>query len=869
MTISSSIAGSILALWTFGLITHPWIALVGESLACLTLGLGLWQLRSKRRRSYTDYELTDFGELAEVASGSHCAVVVVDGEGIVTWANASFKNQLGNVDQQVIGNHLRLCDCCGSSKEVNLLLNQPGPMREKVYTTSCTGNPRWIEVEITPLSGSGHGLRVVTMTDISEFVQLRDAISEVKERLAVATECANLGTWDWNPKTDEARFNERWWAILGYKPGELPDTGGTWASLLHPEDRKRVQDLLGEHFSGHQPIYEAEFRMRCKNGDWAWIQAAGRVIEFSEAGEALRFAGIHIDVTQRKAMEIELRTSQERYDLAIAATSEGVWDWQIETGEVFFSPRCIEILEDLSQPPNNFWSLGRVLHPEDRRIAFSRLRRHMRSRAALDLEVRLKVTSGDFRWYRVCGQALWDETGKPVRIAGSIRDIHHRKSLEQQIQIAGHIDVLTGLPNRNLLMERILAILGRKGGAPSALLMIDFDRFRVINDALGYEHGDTVLQEMSRRILTALQEFDGVGTKSMAARLGGDEFAILLANADQDRAARFADNLLEFLAKPMAVDDQILVITGSIGIAPSIGRYARAEDAIRDADTAVNEAKSTSKGGRVIYDPKMSARLECWLDLESELRKAIEDEQFKLFYQPIVSLASGTMDSVEALIRWIHPTRGAISPVDFIPIAEETGLIQQIGNWALTEAFRQSKAWIEEVGVFNVPRIHVNLSAHQVMNPGTITHIRSCLDEFDLAPSLIHLEITESTVMNDVERARAVLIQLRSMGFSIALDDFGTGYSSLACLHQFPIDILKIDKAFISSIAKGQEYVGLVNAILMLAWNLDIKVVAEGVETEDEVIMLQGLQCDYAQGYFFGRPMPPDQIRLQVSELAA
>ncbi|MBX7134772.1 MAG: EAL domain-containing protein [Fimbriimonadaceae bacterium] len=725
------------------------------------------------------------------------------------------------------------------------------------------------EVEVIPLMGSNEGLRVVTLTNITEFVNLHGAVSEVTERLAVATECANLGTWDWNPKTDEARFNDQWWAMLGYEPGELPATGGTWSSLLHPEDRKRVQNQLGEHFAGQLPVYESEFRMRRKDGGWAWIQAAGRVIEASDAGEAIRIAGIHIDITQRKAMEIDLRNSQERYDLAVAATSEGIWDWQIQSGEVFFSPRCFEMLDTPDRPLKNFRTLGRALHPEDRGSAIARLRRHLRSRTALDLEVRLRGSSGDYRWYRVCGQALWDDTGKPIRIAGSIRDIHHRRGLEQQIQIAGHIDGLTGLPNRTLLTERLQTVLSQRGGRPSALLMIDFDRFRVINDALGYEQGDFVLQEMSRRILGCVQDFDGVDTKSLAARLGGDEFAILLANADQERATCFADTLLESVGRALAVDDHILVITGSVGIVPSIGRYARAEDAIRDADTALNEAKSTRKGGRVIYDPKMSAKLECWLDLESELRKAIEEDQFTLYYQPIISLASGTMDSVEALIRWIHPIRGAISPVDFIPIAEETGLIQQIGNWALTEAFRQSKAWIAEVGVFNVPHIHVNLSAHQVMNPGTIIHIRQCLEEFELAPSLIHLEITESTVMNDVEAARAVLVQLRSMGFSIALDDFGTGYSSLACLHQFPIDILKIDKAFISTIAKGQEYVGLVNAILMLAWNLDIKVVAEGVETEDEVTMLQSLQCDYAQGYFFGRPLPPDQIRLQVSELAA
>lgn len=301
VTICSSIAVAILALWTSGVITQSWVALVGEALGCLIVGFGLAHLRTKREGPVLAVDSPcDFSQLAEVAYASRCAVVVVNSEGVVTWANATFGNLLGNADHEVLGNHLRLCDCCGSSIEVSALLKRPGHTREQVHTKSCAGNPRWIEVEITPLTGSSQGLRVVTMTDITEFVQLHGAMSEVMERLAVATECANIGTWDWNPKTDEARFNERWWAILGYKPGELPETGGTWASLLHPEDRKRVQDLLGEHFSGHLPIYDAEFRMRCKNGDWAWIQSAGRVIESSEAGEALRFAGIHIDITQRK-----------------------------------------------------------------------------------------------------------------------------------------------------------------------------------------------------------------------------------------------------------------------------------------------------------------------------------------------------------------------------------------------------------------------------------------------------------------------------------------------------------------------------------------------------------------------------------------
>ncbi|MFI5382359.1 MAG: EAL domain-containing protein [Tepidisphaerales bacterium] len=446
------------------------------------------------------------------------------------------------------------------------------------------------------------------------------------------------------------------------------------------------------------------------------------------------------------------------------------------------------------------------------------------------------------------------------------REIVERKRAEDDLRTAARIDRLTGLSNRNLLLDRLSqAILRaqRTAGYRFAILYIDLDGFKLINDSMGHQQGDLLLAEAARRLREDVRAIDTVSaqlTGNTAARLGGDEFIILLDGIASDADAQLvAGRVLKVLSQPYVLQGHEVVCTASIGIVTSQVAGQDTEDMIRDADTALYEAKQAGRARHVVFDASMRTRVQARLGLENDLRKALEAKQLQLFYQPIISLETGRIDGFEALLRWRHPERGMVSPAEFIPVAEESGLILPIGEWVVREACRQLAEW-RSTGAFGiVPPISVNLSRHQLVLSDLPARLSAILEETGVEPSDLHLEITESAVMRDPQTATGVLRQLKRLGFRIDLDDFGTGYSSLACLHQFPIDAVKIDRSFVANMEKGQDFVQFVNAIIMLAGSFRMAVVAEGVETQGQLALLQSLNCQYAQGYFFAKPMPPAQ----------
>jgi diguanylate cyclase (GGDEF)-like protein/PAS domain S-box-containing protein len=452
------------------------------------------------------------------------------------------------------------------------------------------------------------------------------------------------------------------------------------------------------------------------------------------------------------------------------------------------------------------------------------------------------------------------------RLIGVSIDITARKVMEEELRAAAHIDKLTDLPNRALLLDRLQqAILRckRVKDLDYAVLFLDFDRFKNVNDSLGHEVGDRLLCEIAHRLRTALRAADSVGRTSeaaTAARLGGDEFVILLTGLHAPGDARpVADRLLEVLSTPYAIGGHELVSTVSIGIVTGQNGYQTADAVLRDADTAMYEAKLAGRGRAVVFDTSMRDRVQRRLELEGGIRKALELGQFVLHYQPIVALENGRIRGFEALVRWNRPGLGMVSPGEFIPVAEETGLIVPLGRWVFGEACRQAAAWCRTFGRDTMPTVSVNLSRQQLGVPDLPAELHAMAQAAGIDPALIHLEVTESAVMGDGKLALELLRQLKARGFKLDMDDFGTGYSSLACLHQFPIDVLKIDRSFIANLDRGRDFAALVNAIATLAGNLGITVVAEGVETEAQVAMLQALECQYAQGFYFARPMPADQ----------
>jgi diguanylate cyclase (GGDEF)-like protein/PAS domain S-box-containing protein len=467
-------------------------------------------------------------------------------------------------------------------------------------------------------------------------------------------------------------------------------------------------------------------------------------------------------------------------------------------------------------------------------------------------------------WELAVISPLLDETGAITNFLSVKEDITVHKAMEDELRRAARVDKLTNLPNRAVLLERLQQAIIRRRRNPDnsyAVLYLDFDRFKIVNDSLGHEVGDELLRRIATRLQRALRETDLVSRpEDSAARLGGDEFVVLLeGDLTPETASATTQRLLDALAEPYLIGPYRIVSTASFGVVVGSSEYERAEDVLRDADTAMYEAKLAGKGRHVLFDEAMRRRVQRRMHLESELRCAIERNELFLHYQPIVSLDSGKIEGVESLVRWQHPEFGLIPPGEFIPIAEECALIEEIGEWVMRQACRQLAQW-RRMPQCPVPSVSVNLSRQQLLVPDIVDKLTAIAREEGVPTEFIHLEITESTVMRDAKTASAILRDLKSHGFKLDMDDFGTGHSSLSTLHQFPFDILKIDRSFIINLSRGRDYAALVSAITLLARNLGIKVVAEGVETAEQMLLVQALDCHYSQGYYFGRPMPAAEI---------
>lgn len=502
-------------------------------------------------------------------------------------------------------------------------------------------------------------------------------------------------------------------------------------------------------------------------------------------------------------------------------------------------------------------SFRSVTHPEDLGEAFVKMHQLLEGEAvSYQLETRYVHKEGHVVWALQSASLVRDPDGQPRHLVLQVQDITGRKQAEEQIHHAAFHDALTGLPNRTRLADRLsLAVerVKRTRDYRYALLFVDLDRFKVVNDSLGHDLGDKLLIELSRRLEDCVRKVD------LVARLGGDEFAILLdgISAPED-ATEVAGRVLEALARPFDLNGHEFFTTGSIGIAYSATGYDRYEDILRDADTAMYRAKANGKNRFEAFDAGMHARAVEALKLENELRRAIAAGEVCPHYQPIIALDTGEITGFEALARWSHPERGFIPPADFIPLAEETGLIMPLGLSVLRQSCLQLAEWDRTWPAekpFNPYSLSVNVSVKQLRQPGLVEEIRSVLSETGVSPERLQLEITESALMEDAAAAIDMLRQMKAIGVRLAMDDFGTGYSSLSYLHRFPIDTLKIDRSFVTRMGTDRESRGIVKTIIMLANELGKDVVAEGVETDAHRDTLAGLACGYAQGYFFSKPL--------------
>lgn len=544
----------------------------------------------------------------------------------------------------------------------------------------------------------------------------------------------------------------------------------------------------------------------------------------------------------------------EMYSLIARSSNDGIWDWDLGTNKVHFDERWKALLgygpDDLSDSLDEW--LDRI-HPDDLELFKTEIEATLIGwTTTLKNEHRVQHQDGSYRWVMSRGLAATHEDGTVYRIAGSILDITDSKGAEQQLLHNAFHDVLTGLPNRGLFMDRLKRSLNRTKYRPDylfAALFLDLDRFKVINDSLGHQVGDELLVGIARRLEKCMRPGD------MIARLGGDEFAVIIDNLKSpDDALQAAERLHQEMTVPYVLNGREVYASASIGVALSQAHHETAQDFLRAADTAMYHAKSRGRGCVELFDTEMHARALGQLQIETDLRRALQREEFRIFYQPIVSTESRQVRGFEALVRWEHPEQGLLSPVRFMQVAEDTGLVIPIDQWVLRHACQRLREWQEAFPMNPLLSISVNLSGKQFAHPDLCEKVRTILDETGVIPLSVKLEITESSLVENPDAAAQILRQLKDLGVRISLDDFGTGYSSLSYLHRFPIDVLKIDRSFVNrmSVSKNSE---IVRTIIMLASNLGMEVIAEGVETEEQVAQLASMRCDYVQGYLFSQPM--------------
>ena len=564
-------------------------------------------------------------------------------------------------------------------------------------------------------------------------------------------------------------------------------------------------------------------------------------------------ARIGTQLSHKHAQEA-LKESEERYALAARGSNDGLWDWNLSANVVHFSPRWKAMLGyeegEIGDKPEEWFER---IHDADRERVKEEIAAHQKGLTPhFESEHRVLHKEGGFRWMLSRGVAVYDPSGNVLRMAGSQTDITEGKVS----------DPLTGLPNRLLFIDRVGRLVKqakRRKDHLFAVLFMDLDGFKMINDSMGHLIGDQLLVGVANRLEKCLRSTDTVarlGETFTVARLGGDEFTVVLDHIkDPSDAKRAADRMMKALASPFILGGKEVFTSVSIGIALGNSSYEQPEDILRDADTAMYRAKSLGKARYEVFDADMRASVMARLQLETDLRHALEREEFRNFYQPIVNLASGDIVGFEALLRWEHPKRGLLGPEEFIPVAEETGLIRELGWWNLREACRQISEWRANLAEHPDLTISVNLSAKQFLQANLVDDIGKLLRELALPAEALKLEITESTVMADPAAAVEMLQQIKALGIRLAIDDFGTGYSSLSYLHRFPLDTLKIDRSFISGMGDDGEGMEIARTILPMANNLRLDVVAEGVETVQQVAMLRKLHCKYAQGFYFSKPL--------------
>ena len=675
-----------------------------------------------------------------------------------------------------------------------------------------------------------------------------------------------IGAYRSTPAGRQLRANAALVRLNGYASEEemlaaTNDLERGW--YIHPGRRQLFKALIER--DGQVTDFVSEV-CRHKTRERIWVRETAYAVRDAQ-GQVVYYEGTVEDITERHLAANALADSETRWRLALDAAGDGVWDWRVQTGEEFYSDRLLHMFGfKRGELAHSVAALDERTHPDDlAQMAVDR-EAHFSGRTPTYVnEHRVRCKDGSWKWVLSRGMVVSrDAQGQPLRMIGTHTDITQRKHAEELIWHQAHIDALTGLPNRRMLRQRLNEALAHARQTESALAVVfmDLDNFKQVNDTLGHHEGDALLVEAAHRIQQHM------GRTDTLARMGGDEFTLVLAGlpAGADPVALLGprlDGLLDALQQPYLLGQSEVFVSASMGLAMYPADASQIEDLLRHADQALYAAKGAGRNRWCVFTPAMQAAAQWRARLDADLRTALEAGQLSVVYQPIVNMLSGRVCKAEALLRWHHPELGAISPAQFIPVAETSGQILALGDWVFTQAAHQVRHWRSVLDAeFQVSVNKSPVQCHR--SPALSSRWVDELAQMGLPCSSLCIEITEGLLLDTHPDVTRHLGELRAAGMTVSLDDFGTGYSSLTYLQKLDIDCLKIDQSFVRNLSPGSTDLTLCKAIIAMAHELGMQVVAEGVETEQQHQLLMEAGCDHGQGYWYGRPMPPAQFEAWV-----
>lgn len=705
------------------------------------------------------------------------------------------------------------------------------------------------------------GCLVRTFSDVTSFVEAEAARVKANQLLEQTQAIAMIGGWEIDLQTQELAWSEQIYRIFETTPADFTPTVQSTARLFTPSARRIVAASYEGNYDGLIE-HDFEIEMLTVTGRPIWVHSRGTTVW--ESGQAVKRVAILQDITARKNAQAALRESETRWKLVLESVGDGLWDLQVQTGEEYLSPSLLRMHGfDPNDTSLTVASPDARIHPEDLTQMQKVRQAHLDGLTpTYSNEHRVQCKDGTWKWVLSRGVVISrDAHGKPLRMIGIHTDITERKQSEAQIWQQAHFDALTGLPNRRMLRDRLQQEIKkcRRAGLRVALLILDLDHFKEVNDTLGHDRGDQLLAQTAKRIQDSLREVDTV------ARMGGDEFTVVITELrDPKHLNAILPKLLGSLSSAFQLGHEQVYVSASIGVTIYPDDGTEIETLLKNADQALYAAKGAGRNRFSYFTPALQEASLLRAQLTHDLRAALVAQEFRVVYQPIVDLATGRIHKAEALLRWQHPTRGLVSPVEFIPVAESSGLIVDIGEWVFAQAMHQVKLWRTRLDP-NF-QISVNKSPVQFENPNP-KH-RPWIDQLHddgLDGSSVAVEITEGLLLSSGASVAQQLHALRNEGIQVSLDDFGTGYSSLSYLQRFSIDFVKIDRSFVKDLPNATN-MALCQAIIAMAHALGMRVVAEGVETQVQADLLMNAGCDFAQGYLYSKPVSPEEFEALASK---